>query len=260
MKRLGAFGNTVSLTALPLMFCVFLFAFVQCDNGSTGNTTGNNHAMTLVCLGDSLTVGYGATKPGVVDKTKSYPAYLQDKITIPVINAGVNGNTTARALARVDTEVLSQNPQIIIILLGANDLRRGVPEATVKGNFQNILNKVNDGNRKIYLAKFYTEGVARALANRFGLTDYDFQTAMINRYDDLFNALASENDITLIEDIWHGVWEIHMSDPVHPNAKGYEIIANNIFDILQPYLEANNLLKDIEETRALFKQSASPSP
>ena len=224
----------VILVWLPVV-CVFLAVLAGCSDSYQDGT--------LVCLGDSLTAGHGAVTPGVVDKSKSYPAYLQDKVNIPVINAGVSGDTTAQGLARVDTEVLSKNPKIIVINLGANDLGRGIPVATVKSNLEAIINKVNDGNRKIYLAKFYTEDVARALANTYGFLDYAVLAEMISQYDNLFNTLASENDVTLIEDIWSGVWGVHMSDAVHPDAIGYEIMANNIFNVLRPYLQANGLLK-----------------
>jgi len=231
MKKIGV------LVWLPVV-CVFFVILAGCSNGSTNYPDG-----TVVCLGDSLTEGYGAVTPGVVDKSKSYPVFLQNKVNIPVINAGVSGNTSAQGLARVNADVLSKNPKIIVIILGANDLGHRIPAATTKDNLQNIIDKVDNGDRKIYLAKFYTEAVARALANTFGLTDYAFQTALISEYDDLFNTLASENNLTLIEDIWNGVWGVNMSDPVHPDAKGYEIMANNIFRVLQPYLLDNDLLK-----------------
>ena len=217
-----------------LAMLAFGLALVSCDNGST-----NNQGTTLVCLGDSLTAGNGATTPGRDDKSKSYPAYLQNKINIPVINAGVSGDRSAQALARVDSEVLSQNPQIVIILLGGNDLGMGFPVTFVKSNLQSIINKVNNGSRKIYLAKFYTRAMLRDMTT----IDGDAFTATINQWDTMFSTLASENNLTLIEDIWQGVWGIHMSDNIHPNARGYEIMANNIFDVLQPYLQANNLIK-----------------
>jgi acyl-CoA thioesterase-1 len=147
-------------------------------------------------------------------------------------------------LARVNTDVLSKNPQIVIIELGANDLFQQIPLSTTKDNLQKIIDMVNNGNRKIYLAKFYTEAIARALANDFGITDYNIQTIFINQYDNMFNTLASSNNAVLINDIWAGVWGIHMSsDSIHPNATGYQIMANNYFNVLQPYLQANNLIK-----------------
>jgi acyl-CoA thioesterase-1 len=215
------------------------FFLTGCDNGTTNSSQG----ITLVCLGNSLTAGYGATIPGMDDKSKSYPAYLQNKINIPVVNSGVSGNTTSQGLSRIDTDVLSKNPRIVIIELGGNDLFQGIPVTTTWNNLGNIINKLNNGNRKIYLAKFYTDTVARTMAANFGIIDYDIQTTLINQYDNMFNALASSNKVVLIDDIWDGVWGIHMSDSIHPNAAGYEIMANNYFRVLQSYLQANNFLK-----------------
>jgi acyl-CoA thioesterase-1 len=215
---------------------------IGCDTGNNSEIN-NIENKTVVCLGNSLTAGYGATTPGIDDKTRSYPSYLQDKINIPVVNAGVSGDTTAQGLARINTDVLSEDPLIVIIELGANDLFHVLPPGVTKNNLQSIISMVNDGNRKIYVAKFYTEEVARALANSIGITNYNLQTMLINQYDEMFETLAASNNVELIEDIWSGVWSVHMSDEVHPNARGYEIMANNYYNALKPYLQARGLLK-----------------
>jgi acyl-CoA thioesterase-1 len=230
--------KSIVFAAVILALAISL-SFTGCDNGTINNSQGT----TLVCLGNSLTAGYGAAVPGADDKSKSYPAYLQDKINIPVVNAGVSGNTTAQGLSRVNMDVLSKNPLIVTIELGANDLFQGISITATRNNLQNIINRLNNGNRKIYLAKFYTDKIARTIANGIGITDYGIQTALINQYNNMFNTLSSSNNVVLIEDIWDGVWGIHMSDSVHPNAAGYKIMANNYFKILQPYLQANGLLK-----------------
>jgi acyl-CoA thioesterase-1 len=215
------------------------FSFIGCNNG----TINESQDITLVCLGNSLTAGYGAIIPGADDKSNSYPAYLQEKINIPVVNAGVSGDTTLQALSRVDTDVLSKNPQIVIIELGANDIFQRISITATRNNLQNIITKLSNGKRKIYIAKFYTTEIARTLISSIGITNYALQTAVINLYDNMFNTLSSSNDVVLVNDIWDGVWGIHMSDAIHPNAAGYEIMANNYFKILLPYLQANNLLK-----------------
>jgi acyl-CoA thioesterase-1 len=227
-----------------------------CDNGTLETT----YDATVVCFGNSLTAGYGATTPGKDDKTKSYPAYLQNKINIPVINAGKSGDTTADALKRVKTDVLSKNPKIVIIELGANDLFDKFLSQETEMNLQSIKNLINtteenlqfiidllddDVDRKIYVAKFYTEEVAKSIANNHGITNSVAQTMLISQYDDMFNSLASDNNIELIEDIWDGVWDIHMSDEVHPNAKGYEIMADNYFNAIQSYLQEHGWVNTV---------------
>ena len=74
------------------------------------------------------------------------------------------------------------------------------------------------------------------MLNTANIDDYNFQTEMINRYDDMFDALAESDTVELIDDIWKGVWGIYMSDAVHPNARGYEIMANNYYDAIKPYI------------------------
>jgi acyl-CoA thioesterase-1 len=238
------------LFALALMAA---FALAGCDIGGTDYEP----VETLVCLGDSLTAGYGATVPREEDKSKSYPAYLEGKVAIPVINAGISGDTTAGALARLEGDVLSKNPRIVIINLGANDLDDGVLEEGkppleifpgILANLKKIIERLNDGNRKIYVAKFYNEAIAReVLEKRGGISDYDSQTTLIKGIDTIFNTLSSSDpdNIKIIDGIWDGVWGIdeNMSDEYHPNAKGYEIMAENYFKALKPYLEENNLLR-----------------
>jgi len=222
MKNIIKFLKFIAITII----LVLGLAIIGCNDGST-----NGKDITLVCLGDSLTAGYGATTAFEEDKSKSYPAYLQKKANISVINAGVSGDTTAQALVRVDSDVLSEDPKIVIILLGANDFFQSIPISTTQNNLQNIINKIDNGNRKIYLAKFYTDAMA-ALISILGLS------GTFTQYNDMFTTLKeSSSNIELIEDIWTGVWGVHMSDFIHPNAEGYEIMADNIYNEVQPYLQ-----------------------
>jgi acyl-CoA thioesterase-1 len=223
------------LGSIGILIAVF---FSGCDTGTADTGEGT----TLVCFGDSLTAGYGASVPKIDDRTKSYPAYLQNKVNIPVINAGVSGDTTAQALARINRDVLSKNPRIVIIELGANDVLWGIPLQTTENNLRRIINLINNGRRKIYITKFYTEEAARELANIIGIGDFLLQTR-ITQYDKMFDTLAASDNVELIDDIWKEIWGIHMSDRVHPNARGYEIMADNYYNAIKPYLEANNLLK-----------------
>jgi acyl-CoA thioesterase-1 len=214
---------------LTFVLCViFSVVFMACATTGGSTSASTSVGETIVCLGDSLTAGNGATVVGKDDKSKAWPAFLQNKVNIPVINAGVSGDTTAQGLARVKRDVLSKNPRIVIIFLGNNDYFQKVPLATTKNNLQKIIDMVNDGRRKIYLTRCYGGG-------------------WNDQVEDMFNTLlASSNNIEKIDGFLDGVWEVkeNMSaDGIHPNAKGYEIMADNIFEVLKPYLEANNLLK-----------------
>ncbi|MBI3118467.1 MAG: hypothetical protein HYZ00_07260, partial [Candidatus Hydrogenedentes bacterium] len=74
-----------------------------------------NTRTAIVCFGDSITHGYGAS-PG-----RDYPARLAELLGTPVINAGVDGDTTASALKRLEEDVLIEEPRLVIVELGGND-------------------------------------------------------------------------------------------------------------------------------------------
>ncbi|WP_289137135.1 GDSL-type esterase/lipase family protein [uncultured Brevibacillus sp.] len=75
----------------------------------------------LVCLGDSLTEGFG------VKKVAAWPALLQTELGIEVINKGISGDTTAGMLGRFYPEVIMQNPSHVLIMGGGNDMWWNVP-------------------------------------------------------------------------------------------------------------------------------------
>ena len=68
-----------------------------------------SHGSSVIAFGDSLTAGYGA-QPG-----QDYPSKLSSLIGTTVINAGVSGDTTESALARIDNDVLSRDPRMVIL-------------------------------------------------------------------------------------------------------------------------------------------------
>jgi len=200
----------------------------------------------IVCFGNSLTEGYGAgTEDLPIDKNKSYPHYLAEKVNIPVINLGVSGETTANAVKRIG-DVLSHNPTVVFIEFGANDLFDQVVSSwfgkdinpdfvdKAKKNFETILDKLADGNRQIYLIKFYNETVAREMIMEHLNEEYMW---IYDQYEAMFSSLKNKyKKVSLIENMWDGIWgnsELMYADDIyeiHPNAAGYKIMADNIFN------------------------------
>ncbi len=69
--------------------------------------------MKIVCLGDSLTwVGYGGSY--YTELVRLMPEHQ-------FINAGVGGNTVINLLRRLDDDVLSHQPDAVLLLVGGND-------------------------------------------------------------------------------------------------------------------------------------------
>ena len=98
----------------------------------------------IICFGDSLTAGTGAD-PGM-----DYPTQLSRIIAKPVINAGVPGDTTTRALKRLQRDVLSRSPDVVLITLGGNDLKTGVVKDTAFKNLKRIVESIQGQGKGHY--------------------------------------------------------------------------------------------------------------
>src|SRR5438067_9687004 len=108
----------------------------------------DSRGANLIAFGDSLTAGYGA------NAGEDYPSRLSALIGETVINAGVSGDTTASALARLDDAVLTRDPRIVIVGLGGNDFLGGVPIATTEANLREIVRKTQGAGAMVVVLGF----------------------------------------------------------------------------------------------------------
>jgi lysophospholipase L1-like esterase len=191
---------------LLLFLCFFL---ISCSEPEPVELTGEN----IICFGDSLTYGTGAPRD------KSYPAQLSDMTGQPVINAGVPGDTTTRALERLEEDVLSQSPRIVLITLGGNDLKNGVRKDVAFRNLKTIIEAIQAEGGLVILG-----GV------KFIILD--------KGYGEMYKKLAKETDIILVPNVLKGLIgkDKYMSDPIHPNGQGYTIMAERFYEAMKPYL------------------------
>ena len=167
----------------------------------------------IICFGDSLTYGTGST-PG-----KNYPAQLSLLISKPVINAGIPGDTTATALSRLEEDVLTQSPRIVIITLGGNDLKNRVPKETAFSNLKKIIESIQHQGALVVVG-----GIDIPLWGR--------------GFGDAYEKACSQTGAILIPHILDGIIGKRelMSDPIHPNDKGYALMAQRFHKAIRLYL------------------------
>jgi acyl-CoA thioesterase-1 len=166
---------------------------------------------TIICFGDSLTYGTGAG-PGM-----DYPSQLSKMIARPVINAGVPGNTTARALKRLEQDVLSKSPDLVLITLGGNDLKNGIAKDVAFKNLKMIVESIQGQSARVIIG-----GI------KFPLRDRGFGKG--------YRQLADQTGAVLITNILEGIMGNRklMSDPIHPNEDGYKIMAERFLEAMLP--------------------------
>jgi acyl-CoA thioesterase-1 len=183
-----------------------------------------NGPQSLVIIGDSLTEGYG------VESSQSYPARLENKLKAlgknwKVINHGISGSTSASAPSRVKW-VLKNPPQIVILALGANDgLRALKPEATEK-NLETAILTLKEKKVRVFLS-------AMKVPPNYEGGDY------IKKFESLYARLAKKHEIVLIPFLLENVAgraDLNLSDGIHPNVKGHEIVSENLLKAIVGYL------------------------
>jgi lysophospholipase L1-like esterase len=166
----------------------------------------------IVAFGDSLVYGTGSSGGGFVKM-------LQERIGRPIENLGVPGDTTADGLERLD-DVLELDPALVIVLLGGNDFLRQVPQDNTFGNLATIVQRLQADGAAVLLA-----GV------RGGLIRDNFAAR--------FEELAEQQRTAYVHDVLDDTLGVdgYMADQVHPNDRGYAVIADRIEPVLRAMLE-----------------------
>lgn len=174
-------------------------------------TNASPRGTNIIAFGDSLTAGNGAP-PG-----ENYVDQLSKSLGVPIINAGVSGNTTLDALNRFDRDVLERDPKIVIVLLGGNDVIRRLPAQESATRIDEITRRIQERGALVVLVAFNMGGG-------------DLATAV--------EKIAAERGCPFVPNILGGVIGNAdlMTDAVHPNAKGYAIVAKRIETAVRPYV------------------------
>lgn len=177
-------------------------------------------------VGTSLTAGLG------LDQEDAYPALLQRKadslgLHVDIVNAGLSGETSAGALRRIDW-LLRGPADVVVIESGANDGLRGLNVDSTRANLRAIIGKVK---------------AARPQA-RILLAQMEAPPNLGAKYTEAFRAMyqdvAKEAGVLVMPFLLQGVagvTALNQQDGIHPNERGEQIVANNVWAALAPVLK-----------------------
>jgi acyl-CoA thioesterase-1 len=167
----------------------------------------------IIAFGDSLTAGYG------LPASEAYPALLEALLrekgaSVRVVNSGVSGETTRGNLERAPF-IRSQDPDLVLLGIGGNDMLRQLPVSETRANIDATLAVLRGGldAPKVVLLRI------QAPAN----AGPEYKAAFDSIYDDLARAY----DIPIVPFVVPEVFldpALLLSDRVHPNKTGYERI------------------------------------
>jgi len=214
---------------IPVLFSSFiaaaavLLASVQSADAARRDSA---RVRTILMLGDSLTDGYG------LSRKQAYPALVAEKIRTAglryeVVNAGVSGDTTAGGLRRIP-QYLNRRVDVLLLALGINDAFRGVPIEQMRSNLQAIIDRVRTRNPDVQIV------IAGMQLPEFGADGY------VRAFGEMFHELATKNRAALLPYLLRGVGGdpgLNLPDRIHPNSAGMRILADNVWEVLEPVLQ-----------------------
>ena len=165
---------------------------------------------TVLALGDSLTFGTGASAE------TSYPTVLAGLTGWNVVNAGVPGDTSAQALARLPALLAEHQPKLVIVSIGGNDFLRKLPESDTRTHVHAICKQALAAGAQVLLVAVPRATVAAALGQ---MTDHA-----------LYAEVAKDLKIPLQREAWGEVLAQPdlRADAVHANARGYAQFARSV--------------------------------
>jgi lysophospholipase L1-like esterase len=207
--------------ALYLFVFIIILVVSGCAKREIRNI--NSKGKNIVCFGDSITFGYG------VNQGEDYPMALGKMLDIPVINAGVDGDTSTEALSRFKSDVLDRDPLFVIIEFCGNDFLKQIPKETTKSNIKKMV--------ELAQAKGAMVAIVDISAGLF-----------LAEYKAVYRNLSRETDSIFIPSLLGGIITnpSMKSDFLHPNANGYKVVASRIYRAIIPYLNQNTIYKRLD--------------
>jgi acyl-CoA thioesterase-1 len=165
----------------------------------------------VLALGDSLTFGTGAGREA------SYPAVLATLTGWEVVNAGVPGDTSAGALARLPGLLQEHSPRLVLVSIGGNDFLRRLAVNDTRANIRSICRQAAAGGAQVLLIGVPELSAMAVLAR--SLSDHP-----------LYDELGAELKLPLHAGGWSKVLgdAALRSDEIHANARGYAEFARGL--------------------------------
>jgi lysophospholipase L1-like esterase len=164
----------------------------------------------ILAFGDSLTYGTGADH-----QTESYPAVLAGLIGRTVVNAGVPGEVSSEGLNRLRKILEKHQPDLVLLCHGGNDLIRKLDETALRQNLAQMVTQIREYGAEVVVLSVPKPGVFLKPAPLYLQLATEFQLPIANEI------IADVESKTSLK-----------SDAIHPNAAGYKLIAEQVYQLL----------------------------
>lgn len=198
----------------------------------------------IVFLGDSITQG-GAGPNGYITMLRKMITDKHPDLGIECIGAGISGNKVPDLQKRVERDVISKQPTIVVIYIGINDVwhgekdpARGTDPERFTAGLKEVVGKITAADARVVLCTPTLIGEKKNGANALD--------AKLDQYSDISRGLAKELNLPLCDlrkafvdyvaehnpdDAEKGILT---GDRVHLNGAGNKLVAETMLQTLDP--------------------------
>jgi lysophospholipase L1-like esterase len=170
----------------------------------------------VVFLGDSITDAWRLNE------------YFPDK---DFVNRGISGQITSQMLDRMKADVIDLHPDAVLILGGTNDLARQIPLTAIENNYMMIVDLASAAKIKVIFASVMPVSDYHKDDNPAYEMTKDRPPLFIKALNEWIERLCTQRGFTFLN--YHsalvdsaGQMQGDLSDDgLHPNSKGYRIMA-----------------------------------
>jgi len=198
----------MNMTDIRFLLVLWLLALCSCSK--TPQMAALPPDAVVLAFGDSITFGTGAA-PG-----ESYPAVLEGLIGRRVVNAGVPGETTAQGRARLAAVLDEQRPALLLLCLGGNDFLQHQEESRTDDNLRAMVALAQERGVAVVLIAVPRLGFGLEVPKLYGMIAGDSAIPLERK---ALKKILSSGSLK--------------SDPIHPNAAGYRILAESVARLLR---------------------------
>lgn len=191
----------------------------------------------VIFFGDSIT--QAGVNPGGYVKRIDSMAHVQGKMNYDFVGAGIGGNKIYDLYLRMEDDVLSKNPNVVVLYIGVNDVWHKASSGTGTDAdkfakfYQAVIDRIKAKNAKIILCTPAVIGEKTDGSNQ--------QDGDLTEYSKIIRGLAQKNGLPLV-DLRKSFIDynnknnkenkdrgILTTDRVHLNAIGNQLVADEIW-------------------------------
>lgn len=231
---------------------------------SVSASAGLKDGETVVFLGDSITQA-GAGPTGYVSLFRDAISKARPNSAINVIGAGISGNRVPDLEARLEKDVLSKKPNVVVIYIGINDVwhtknGRGTPADKYEAGLRSLIKRCTDAGARVVLSTPSVIGekhdgsneldkllgefcdISRRVAEETGTTLLDLNGAF-NKYLKEYNVANQDKNVLT-------------TDGVHLNDAGNRFVATRMLEAVGERVPKSRVLRHV----VLFKYKPDVTP